>query len=178
MSPVRFDLVEELLSEHSKAQAARIARWAAADSRRFTEVVRVFTGGEPLLVQRSAWIIGLCADTVPEYYPRHLRRLLDAIERPGIHPSGPRNVFRALMRVPLPAALRGRIVDICVRFLSASASPVAIRCEAMYVLARLAHDHPDLQQELRLLVTPWEGHDSGGIRSAVRKILGRPSPSP
>jgi hypothetical protein len=177
MCAARFDLAGELLSEHSKVQAARLAQWAARDPRHFAEVVQIFSGGDPLLTQRSSWIIGLCAESVPGYFPRHLRRLLDTIERPGIHPSGPRNVFRALMRVPLPAALNGRVVDLCIRFLGAQSSTIAVRCEAMYVLARLSGDYPDLRQELILLVTPWEGHESPGIRCAVRKILGRPSRS-
>jgi|WetSurMetagenome_2_1015567.scaffolds.fasta_scaffold83634_2 hypothetical protein len=168
-----FDLIGELLAEHSKVQAGRIARWAAEDRSNFSAVVKVFAGGDPLLTQRSSWIIGLCADTVPGYFPPHLKVLIDKIDEPGIHPSGPRNVLRALMRVPLPPRLKGRIVDRSARYISSSAAPIAVRCEAMYVLARLAEDYPELRQELHLLAAPWERHESPGIRSAVRRILGR-----
>jgi hypothetical protein len=170
----RLDLIEELLAEHSKRQAARLARWAGEDPDHFGEVVKVFAGGDPLLTQRASWVIGLCADSVPAYFPRHLRRLLDKLEEPGLHPSAPRSVLRALMRVPLTPTLKGRVVDLSVRCLTAQSSSIAVRCEAMYVLARLAEEYPDLRHEVQLMVAPWERHESPGIRSAVRKILGQP----
>jgi hypothetical protein len=168
-----FDLAGELLAEHSRAQAGRIARWAAEDRKHFAAVVHLFAGEDPLLTQRSSWVIGLCADTVPEYFPPYLRILIGAIDRPDIHPAGPRNVLRALMRVPIAPALKGRVLDLSERYLASSAAPIAIRCEAMYVIARLAGDYPELLRELQLQATPWERHESPAIRSAVRTILGR-----
>jgi hypothetical protein len=176
--PGSFDLIGELLAEHSRLQAARIARWAAGDPRHFCLLVDVFAGPDPLLTRRSAWVIGLCSDSAPELIPPHLRTLLRKIEQPGLHDAAPRNILRALMKVPIPDSLIGRIVNLCTRFLSASNSAIAVRCEALYVLARVAKKYPDLRQELRLLAVRWEHHESPGIRAAVRKILaGRPGES-
>ncbi|MBM2840584.1 MAG: hypothetical protein HW412_1112 [Bacteroidetes bacterium] len=50
----------EILREHSKRQAVRIATWVGRDKKRFRQLIKLFLEGEYRVTQRSAWIVNSC----------------------------------------------------------------------------------------------------------------------
>ena len=60
-----MDLEAEILKEHSKRQAVRIASWIGTGKKRFRMLMDLFLKGEYRTTQRSTWIVNLCAEAHP-----------------------------------------------------------------------------------------------------------------
>lgn len=166
-----MELETEILREHSKRQALRIAGWVGCDRRRFRKLVELFLKGDRLVTQRAAWIIGICADNHPELIRPHLGQLVEKIREPGVHDAAKRNVVRILQTAEIPRRLLGTVATLCFGYLGSSGEPIAVRAFSMTVLARIARIEPDLKRELRLVIEQQLPYGSAGIRAHARKVL-------
>lgn len=166
-----MDLEVEILREHSKRQALRVAAWAGRDPRRFRRLVQLFLRVEPVVTQRAAWALGLCANEHPALVTPHLRALVQKMQEPGVHDAVKRNVVRILQTADIPQELLGTVATVCFDFLSSPSAPIAVRAYSMTVLARIAGREPDLRRELRLVIEQQLPYGSPGIRAHARKVL-------
>ncbi len=171
-----MDIESELLKEHSRRTADRIASWIGGDAGRFRKLMDLFLGGEFIVTQRSAMAVGICADAHPGLVRPYIGRMLSRMEEPGVHIAVRRTVVRLLRHADIPHALLGRVATLCFAYLSARDSPVAVRVFSMDVLARIAEREPDLGRELRLIIEQQLPYGSTGYRthaSCVLKALGK-----
>ncbi len=166
-----MDLRAEILREHSKPQALRIANWIGTDQQRFDQLIELFLNDHHRVAQRAAWILGFSAEAHPQLILPHLKSLLKNLQKPGIHDAVKRNALRIVALLELPDALMGLAADICFDFLANPKEPVAIRVHAMQVLYNISLKEPDLADELCLLIEDGMHHGSAGFRSRGRKIL-------
>ncbi|MBK7883084.1 MAG: hypothetical protein IPJ81_04200 [Chitinophagaceae bacterium] len=60
-----FNLRQEILKEHSKAQCIKIVQWVGQFQQRFDELFTLFLNDEYRVVQRAAWPMGNCVMTTP-----------------------------------------------------------------------------------------------------------------
>jgi hypothetical protein len=60
-----MDLREEILKEHSRRQALKIAGWIGNDSKRFSMLVDLFLHDEYRVVQRAGYPLSMVADKFP-----------------------------------------------------------------------------------------------------------------
>ena len=165
-----MNLEGEILREHSRRQAERIATWVGDDRRRFRNLMTFFLHGEPLVTHRAAWAVGICADRNPGLVRPYLRSMLDKMQRPDSHDAVKRNVVRMLQNVEIPSELLGKVATICFDYLSDNDAPVAVKCCSMTVIARLAENEPDLLRELRLLVEQQLPFSTAGFQARARKL--------
>lgn len=166
-----MDIERELLKGHSIAQTLKIAAWIGTDERRAAQFMDVFLGGDPLILQRGAWVIGKVSDTHPELFVPHLKKMLAKMTEPGVHDAVKRNIVRLLQTIEIPPRLLGTVVSICFDFLASPQEPIAVKVCAMTVIARVCKKEPDLENELRLLVEQQLPNAGGAFRSRARKIL-------
>lgn len=166
-----MDLEAEILEEHSKRQAVRIASWIGTDRTRFRQLMGLFLKGEYRTTQRSAWIVNLCADKHPLLIRPYLKQMITRMQEPGVHDAVKRNVIRILQFIPIPDKLLGEVTSVCFEYLSSPNEPIAVRVFSMTVLANIAKKEPDLKNELRLTIQQQLSHASMGICSRARKVL-------
>ena len=166
-----MDLESEILKEHSKRQAVRIASWVGNDSRRFRQLMDLFLRGEYRITQRSAWVVGLCADSHPRLARPYLGQMIRRMQEPGVHVAVKRNVIRILQFIDIPHELLGEVTTLCFDYLASPHEPIAVRTFSMTVLANIAQKEPDLRNELRLSIEQQLVHGSPGFRSRARKVM-------
>jgi hypothetical protein len=165
------DLREEILREHSRRQAERLARWVGNDRRRFRKLMELFLKGEYRVTQRSAWIVGICAERFPAMVRPYFPKMIARMEEPGVHEAVRRNVVRIFQDVEIPRRLQGKIATLCFNYLSSGDAPIAVKALSMTVLARIAEEEPELGRELKLVIEQQLPFGSAGIRARAKKVL-------
>jgi hypothetical protein len=166
------ELESEILKEHSKRQAVRIASWVGTDKKRFRQLMALFLKGEYRITQRSAWIVNLCADKHPELIRPYLKQMIGRMQEPGVHDAVKRNVIRILQFIEIPDGLLGEVATVCFNYLASPGEPIAVRVFSMTVLANIVQKEPDLKNELRLVIERQLSHGSMGFCARARKVLG------
>ena len=168
-----MNIREALAAEHSIKQTNLIVEYIGTDPVRFRELIDIFLDGEYRLTQRAAWPLGICSQFHPELVQPHLTKLVDQLERDDVHDAVKRNVTRLLQYVEIPERLRGRILDICFKLVDDPLEPVAVRVFAMTVAERIAHNEPDLVNELGLIVDKHADTTTIAFRKRAEIVLGR-----
>jgi hypothetical protein len=166
-----MDLEAELLREHSRRQAERIARWVGPDARRLRRLMDCFLSGERLVAQRAAWVVTIHAGEHPGMYARWLPRMVARIQEQGIHDAVRRCVVHLLQSVEIPRPMMGMVATICFRYLGSADQPIAVRVFSMTVLQRIAEREPDLGRELRLVIEQQLPYAGAGFRARARRTL-------
>ena len=166
-------LEAEILKEHSKRQANKIALWVGSDKRKFRQLMELFLRGEYRVTQRSAWSITICSDRYPALITPRLSEMLKKVEEPGVHDAVKRNVFRILRTQEIPRSLLGKVAALCFDNLEAIDVPIAVRVHSMYVLANIAGKEPEIGRELQLIIEKMLPYSGAGIRACGRKALKR-----
>ena len=164
-------LEEELLAEHSRAHADRLAEWACGDAGRMRELMEIFLRGDQRVAQRAAWVVSICAERdgslIAPYLPRMVRRM----QEPTVHDAVRRCVVRILQCVEVPRSLMGRVATVCFDYLADPEVPAAIRVFAMTVLDRLAQREPSLRGELDLVIEQQLPFATAAFHARARRIL-------
>lgn len=166
-----MNLEVEILREHSKQQMTKVARWVGADKRRFRTLMELFLHGEYRVTQRSAWVVGLCADQHPELVGPWLELMLAKMEEPGVHGAVKRNVVRILASVEIPHALQGTVVTRCFAYLTSDREEIAVKVHSMMTILRVARTEPDLKNELRGAIEQLLPTAGPAIRARARMVL-------
>lgn len=166
-----MNLEYEILREHSKRQALKIARWIGNDKRRFKQLMDLFLHGEYRTVQRSAWIVSICAESHPALISPWLKPMIRKMQDAGLHDAVRRNVLRILKFVEIPRSMQGIVTKLCFDYLSSLDAPVAVKSFSLTVLGRIAEMEPDLRRELELVVRQMLPYGGPAMRSSGRKVL-------
>jgi hypothetical protein len=166
-----MDLEAEILREHSKRQAVRIASWAGTDKKRFRKLMELFLRGEYRVTQRSAWIVNLCAEKHPGLIRPYLQRMIRKMQEPGVHDAVKRNVIRILQFIEIPDTLLGEVTKVCFDYLASPNEPIAVRVFSMTVLGNIAQKEPGLKHELRLVIEQQLACGGAGFCSRAGKVL-------
>lgn len=164
-------LRSEILKEHSKKQCVRIGNWVGNDKKRFGQLVKLFLHDEYRVAQRSAWIIGYCAEHHPGLLGPWLKQMLLKTREPGVHDAVRRNVMRILRFVEIPRSLYGTVITICFEELETPGSPIAVKAFAIYVLANIARQQPDIIPEFRGVIEQLLPNATPGMRVCCRRAL-------
>lgn len=166
-----MDIESEILREHSRRQADRIATWVGKDRKRLSQLMKLLLEGEYAVAQRAAWVAGICSDRHPEMVRPYLRRLVNRMQEPGVHDAVKRNVVRILQTADIPRELLGTVASICFDYLSDADTPIAVKACSMTVLCRIAKQEPELGRELRLVIEQQLPYGTGAIQSRARHVL-------
>lgn len=147
-----MNLRDEILKEHSKRQAHKIAAWVGSDEDRFEELLEFVLKDEPIVSQRAAYAFGVVADLQPQLMQKHLEVLIETLKQPKLHDAVKRNIVRMLQEVHIPDDLLGTVTDVCFGYLASGVEPIAIKAFSMTVLLKVARRYPDIKNELKMLI--------------------------
>lgn len=166
-----MDIRDELLQEHSRKQALRIARYACGSKAHFRELMQCFLSPEYRVAQRAAWSVSWAALRQPDMIRPYIRDLVACLNRTDIHPALIRNSVRVLEQMSIPEKFHGELMNACFGFIETPATPAAIKAFSLTILFRLSDSYPEIRQELRLIIeNRWET-ESPAFKSRARKIL-------
>lgn len=164
----------QLLKEHSRANADLVLNHVLKDKKRVDALMAAFLKGEYRVVQRSAMVVGDLGRKKPNWLKEWHDRMIAAAD-PAPHPSVSRNVMRYFSELPLSTINekdQGPLLDLAFRLTEDQTEAVAIRVFAMTVVFNFCALYPELKDELRGIIelTIAEG-TTPGFRSRGRKIL-------
>lgn len=166
-----MDLKREILKEHGRKQAHKIAEYCATSSSRFKSLVDTYLAGPYRITQRASWPLSICAEEHPELIKPHLKKLLDFMTKPGVHDAVKRNTMRLLQFVDVPKRNQAQVIDLCFDFLQQPKEAVAVRVFAMTALSRVIIDKPELQKELRIILEDHLPYGTAAFRSRASKLI-------
>lgn len=165
-----MDLKEEILKEHSKKQALKIAGWIGNDKKRFSRLLDLFLHAEYRVVQRSAWIISHVTDKYPDIAIANLKLLVNRLYDNNIHVAVKRNVVRVLQKMDIPEHLQAKVMNKCIEYITDPKETVAVRCFSMTVLANLAKEYPEIKNEANEVINICMKNSTPGLRVRARNI--------
>ena len=166
-----FNLREEILKEHSKAQCSKIVRWVGASQQRFDELFQLFLHDEYRVVQRAAWPVSYCVLAHPEFIKPHWSSLIKNLRKPGLHNAVKRNSIRLLQDIDIPKKYQGQIMDICFTYLQLPTEAVAVKAFSLSVLGNLAQQYPDIIPEIQLIIEEQLPHQTAAFKARARKFV-------
>ncbi|MEM6522185.1 MAG: hypothetical protein AAGF85_00155 [Bacteroidota bacterium] len=167
-----MNIKNELLKEHSKQQAEKIANYIGNDPLRFTKLIDCLLDHEYRVSQRAAMALSHTVDRNPNLLSPHLDRLVQNL-RNNVHVAVVRNTIRLLQEVNIPDNLMGDVADICFGLMESNETPIAVKVFAMTVLANICEKEPDLKNELALIIEDQIPYGSAGFRNRGTKILNK-----
>ena len=167
-----MNIRDALLEVHSKAQAEKIVDYVGDDPKKFAELMRLFLGPVYRITQRAGWPVSYCIERHPGLVKPYFSQLLKQLERVDVHVAVRRNVARLLQFVEIPKRYQGRVFDACYSLFDDPKEPVAVRVFAMTGAAQMAHNSPELMDELRLVAAKYPQASTAGFRARARRVLG------
>ena len=160
-----------LAAEHSKRQTIKIVEYVGSDSVKFKELMKVFLSDEYRPVQRASWSVNCCVEAHPKLALPYFAKLLSILESDDVHTGAHRNILRMFQFVDIPSRHRGRLYDVCARFLDDLSRPVAVRVFALTVAAKIADREEALINELKVLADKSIPHSTIALRVRALRVL-------
>ncbi len=166
-----FNLREQILKEHSKAQCTTIVNWVGASQQRFDELFNLFLNDEYRVVQRAAWPVSYCVMAHPEFIKKHWPALIKNLQKPNLHNAVKRNSIRLLQDIKIPKKYQGQIMDICFKYVESPTEAVAVKAFSLTVLGNLAKQYPEIIPEIKLLIEEQLPHQTAAFKSRAKVFL-------
>ncbi len=166
-----MNIEQELLVEHSRAQAVRIAEYACSSAKHFRELMKCFLSAEYRIAQRAAWSVSWAARKAPAMIQPYLEDLVAQLQREDVHNAVIRNAVRILEEMELPEDLQGEVMNACFRFIQTPSTPVAIKAFSLTTLYNLSKTYPEILPELKLIIQERWDTETAAFKSRGRKIL-------
>jgi hypothetical protein len=164
-------LREEILKEHSKSQAVKIANYACESRKNFKELMKCFLDDEYRLAQRAAWSVGWAARQNPQMIQPHIKDLVSVLCKKNVHDAVIRNSVRILQEIEIPEEFHGEVMDACFQFLERPSTPVAIKVFSLTALFNLSKHYPEIKPELKLIIEDNLEHETVAFRARVKRVL-------
>ncbi len=166
-----FNLREQILKEHSKAQCAVIVNWVGTSQQRFDELFKLFLTDEYRVVQRAAWPVSDCVIAHPDFINQHWAALIKKLLQHNLHNGVKRNAIRLLQNITIPKKHQGQIMDICFTYVESPTEAVAVKAFSLTVLGNLAKQYPEIIPEIKLLIEEQIGGQTAAFKSRAKMFL-------
>ncbi|TAL61448.1 MAG: hypothetical protein EPN85_04705 [Bacteroidetes bacterium] len=166
-----MNIKKELLREHSKRQANRIARYACRSNSNFKELIQCYSSHDYVLAQRAAWSVSIAGRMNPKLVAPHIKYLVDVISRKDVHNAVIRNSVRILEAINIPKKYQGKVMQACFGFLENYSVPGAIKAYSMTTLYNLSKKYPEIKGELKSIIEDRREQETPAFKSRGRKIL-------
>jgi len=160
-----------LLKEHSKKQCNAIVKYIGKNPGRFAELMKCFFEGEYRVTQRAAWPMSYCVEKYPGLIKPYFKKMLDNLNKPGLHDSIPRNTVRLLQHIEIPEKFHGQVMDICFRYISSPTEAVAIKAFSLVVLHKLSKQYPEILNEIKLVIEERLDYETAAFKTHAKRIL-------
>lgn len=165
-----MNIEQELLKEHSRRQADKIARYVSSSRKKMAELMDIFFNGSFRMNQKASWPMNIVAEKHPEMIRPYLEKMLANLDN-DVHDAVRRNTIRMMQFIDVPGELMGKTADVCFRFLNSNDQPIAVKVFSMTVLYNICLREPGLKNELKISIEDQLENASAGFKSRGHKIL-------
>ena len=100
-----MNLREEILKEHSKEHALKIANYSCTSKKNFKALMQCFMSDEYRLAQRAAWSVSWAAKKKPVMITPFIKDLVAVLQKSNVHTAVIRNAVRVLEAIDIPEKL-------------------------------------------------------------------------
>lgn len=166
-----MNLREEILKEHSKSQALKIAAWIGENEGRFEELLEIFLHGDFREVQLSASSVGTYYDIHPGIVNKYLPQLVKRLDDNNTHIAVRRNILRILQNAKIPKKFHAKVLNKCFEYLQDPNETIAVRCFSMTTLANMAKLYPEICSEVTGSIEAMMKNSGPGLKARSRMIL-------
>jgi len=166
-----MDLKKRLDLGQTKTQTDELVDYVNGIPNRFKKLVEVYLKGPYRTTQRAARPLSICVEKWPYLIDPHLKKLLDRLQKPGIHDAVKRNTMRLLQFIDIPKCYHGQVADLCFEYLQNPKIAVAIRVFSMTVLSNVIEGQPEMKRELKLILEDQLPYGSAAFKSRGIKVL-------
>lgn len=166
-----MNIREELIREHSKTNALKIARFACLSKKNFLELMSCFLEEEYRIAQRAAWSVSWAAQQKPQMITPYIKDLVAQLQRKEVHDAVVRNSVRVLEHIELPEIYHGEVMNACFGFIENPTTPVAIKAFSLTILHKLSGNYPEIKHELKLIIEDRWDTETAAFKSRGKKIL-------
>jgi hypothetical protein len=166
-----MNIQHEILLEHSKEQAIKIAVYACSSKKCFRELMHCFMSQDYRVAQRAAWSVSWAAKKAPEMIQPFIKDLVAQLQRKDVHDAVIRNSVRVLEMIEIPKKFHGEVMNACFQFIESPATPVAIKAFSLTTLHKLCKQYPEILPELKLIITERWDTETAAFKSRGKKIL-------
>jgi hypothetical protein len=166
-----LNIREEIIKEHSKEQAMRVAEYACASAKNFRELMRCYMEADYRISQRAAWSVSWAARKNPVLVKPHLKAIVGQLQRKNVHDAVIRNAVRVLEAIDIPEELHGEVMNACFGFIETPSTAVAIKAFSLTTLFNLSKQYPEIKAELKLIIQERWDTETAAFRSRGKKIL-------
>jgi hypothetical protein len=168
----KVNLRELLLEEHSKKRAQYICDGIIAGKANIGSLLELLYHGDIWMRQRSSWPLELVALSNEELIHPYLSEIMKVL-KDSTEDAVTRNLYRALQHMHFTEETIGPMYDIAFMHLANPQSAIAIQVFAMTVCSNIAHQFPELSEELIPLIEDQMIYGSAGYRSRAKRELKR-----
>jgi len=165
-----MNIKDELLKEHSLIQATKISQWAVESKSNLKQLMHAFFGKEKRMVQHASWAASKAYELKPEWFESYIPQLISSLEKP-IHGSVRRNSLRIMQTMNIPEALEGELIDILFTLLMDTKTESAVKAFGMSVASNIAQKHPELKNELKIIIEDQLPYATPSFKSRAKKII-------
>lgn len=166
-----MNMREEVLRDYSKEHTLKVAEYGCKSKANFAALIKCFLDDDYRLAQRAAWSVSWAAKQKPQMVMAHLKDLVAALQKKGVHDAVIRNSVRVLQEIDIPEEFHGDVMNACFQFLESATTPAAIKAFSLTTLFNLSKKYPEIKPELKLIIEErWE-HETAAFHSRGRKIL-------
>lgn len=166
-----FNLRDEILSAHSKAQCNRITAWVGNDPERFDELFDLLLTGDYKIMQRASWPLSNSVIAHPWFIKKRLGELIKILHQPAIHGAVKRNTVRVFQEIDIPKKHQGEVMNICFQYLESPTETVAIKAFSLTVLGNLAKQYPAILPEIKLLIETQFPNQTAAFVSRAKRLI-------
>ncbi len=128
-----------------------VVNWVAGSAESFAQLVEIVLHGSYQQAQRASYPMGFAVEAWPKLGSRQVLKLLENLGRPDLHGAVVRNTMRMLRFVPLSPVFESQMFSVAFAALGGPAE-IAVKSDAISVLARLVQRFPEMRSEVELLI--------------------------
>lgn len=144
-------LKDALVERYSKIGMKQISVFIGNDKKRFGELMKIALGSDLDLAAKASWAAIHTADKNQELLNPWIQKMIHHLKTCKHH-SIRRNFLRLFENITIPEKYQSELLDICYEFLLSSKETIAVRVFSMTAILNITLLHPDLKNELQLVV--------------------------
>lgn len=165
-----MNFAAQLAIEHSRSNTDAITKAIGSSAKKFKAIVYIIYHEQPPLPQRASRLLAAVNEKHPELIAPYIPLFTTTVQKFKID-GIKRNMLSALSGHSIPEELQGQAVNTCFEFLLSPDETVAVKVFAMQIVANIAEQHPELQNELKAVIDDQGPKSSAAFHARAKRIL-------
>jgi hypothetical protein len=168
-----MQLKELILQRHSQELTRTAIAVVGNNKKRMAQLISLLIANEPQVSRRAAWLASEIARINPALAMPYAGIIASKLNTEFRDAAVIRNVLRLFQFIKIPKTAHGELMATCFEYITSPAMAPAIKANALSVLDQLAETHPEIRQELQLIIQDQYENESPAFRSRANRMIKR-----